>query len=61
MSKGHIVKVLFTILWLTLFSRCQGFCFGLGWGGPVTHSSLGAMEGVPSPLMGSCFPYSGIS
>ena len=29
-------------------------CFGLGWGGPFTHSLLWAVVGVPSPLLGYC-------
>ena len=61
MSKGHIVKVLFILLWIILVSVWQGFCFGLWWEGPVTRSSLRAVAVVPSPLLGSYRLYLDIS
>ena len=61
MNRGHVLKV--SVLFfcaLTFFLCWQGFCFGLGWGGPC-HSFLAQGCGVCpltfAGIMSSFFGY----
>ena len=60
MSMGHAVKFLFLLLCLNLLLLAKV----LQWprvGGPFICSSLRVVACVPSPLLGSCLLYFGIS
>ena len=60
MSMGHAVKYLFLLLCLNLLVLVKVLLWPRV-GVPFTRSWLRAVECVPSPLLGSCLLYLGIS